>query len=81
MVTAAAPASLVALSHCSCNLFLVQCLLGMKGEPVVSVRNVTLDDEALEDEVMDDNWVTVDGSLVEENLFLVLLLGTGISDK
>lgn len=56
----------------------------MKGEPVVSVRNVTLDDEALEHGVLDDDddeGVTVDGTLVEENFFRVLLLGFGTSDK
>lgn len=52
---------------------------------MVSVRSVTLDDEALEDEVLDevldDDEVTVDGILVEENLFRVLLLCFGNSDK
>lgn len=53
----------------------------MNGEPVFSVRSVILDDEALEDGVFDDDdWVTVDGTLVEENLFRVLLLCLGISD-
>ena len=55
-----------------------------------SVRSVAMDDEALEDKVLDevldevlddDDGVTVDGSLVEENLFRVLLLCLGISDK
>jgi hypothetical protein len=86
IVTEADPASLVALSHCACNLFLVQCPPGMKGEPVFSVRNVTLDDEALDDEVLDDevlddDGVTVDGNLVEEILFRVLLLCLGTSDE
>ena len=46
------------------------------------MRSVVLDDEALEDEVMDDDdAVTVDGILVEENLFRVLLLRLGISDE
>lgn len=76
IITEADPASLVALFHCSCNLFLVQCPLGMNGEPVFSVRNITLDDEALEDEVLDDDdRVIVDGTLVEENFFRALLLG------
>ena len=48
---------------------------------MASVRNVTLDDEALEDEVLDDGGVTVDGILVAENLFRALLLGLGISGK
>lgn len=46
------------------------------------VRSVTLDDEALEDEVLDDvDGVTVDGILVDKNLFRVLLLCLGTSDK
>jgi len=55
----------------------------MNGEPVVSVRNVTLDDVALEVEVLDDDdeGVTVDGILVEEILFRVLLLCFGTSDN
>ena len=54
----------------------------MNGELVFSVRNVGLDDEAeaLEDEALDDDdGVTVDGILVEENLIRVLLL-FGTSD-
>ena len=76
IVTEADPASLVALFHCSCSLFLVQCPLEMNGEPVFSVQNITLDDEALKDEALDDDdRVIVDGALVEKNFFRALLLG------